>query len=124
LGTIGQLVRVIVPAALPAVITAVFLAIARIVGETAPLMLTAGENRLWPTSLNDYTPSLPLYIYNYAKSGYEDWIRQAWAAALVLSTIVMLLNFGIRFLTGKRHRQASSADGEPAIFSLRQNILG
>ena len=104
------LLRVTVPAALPAIITAVFLAIARIVGETAPLLLTAGNNRLWPRSLSDYTPSLPLYIYLYASSADEDWHRQAWAAALVLLTAVMLLNFGIRFLTGKRVLLASRAD--------------
>ena len=96
------LVRVTVPAALPAIITAVFLAIARIVGETAPLLLTAGMNRYWPLSLDDYTPSLPVYIFNYANSPYEDWHRQAWAAALLLLMIVMLLNFGIRFFTGTR----------------------
>ena len=96
------LVRVTVPSALPSIITAVFLAIARIVGETAPLLLTAGMNSYWPRSLGDYTPSLPVYIFNYANSPYEDWHRQAWAAALLLLTIVMLLNFGIRFLTGKR----------------------
>ena len=96
------LLRVTVPAALPSIITAVFLAIARIVGETAPLLLTAGMNRYWPSSLADYTPSLPVYIFNYANSPYEDWHHQAWAAALLLLTIVMLLNFGIRFLTGAR----------------------
>jgi phosphate transport system permease protein len=96
------LARVTVPAALPAIITAVFLAIARIVGETAPLLLTAGMNPYWPRSLDDYTPSLPVYIFNYANSPYEDWHRQAWAAALLLLTVVMVLNFGIRFLTGKR----------------------
>ncbi len=96
------LVRVTVPAALPAIVTAVFLAIARIIGETAPLLLTAGMNSYWPRSLGDYTPSLPVYIFNYANSPYEDWHRQAWAAALLLLTIVMLLNFGIRFLTGRK----------------------
>ena len=96
------LVRVIVPAALPAIITGVFLAIARIVGETAPLLLTAGNNRFWPRSLNDYTPSLPLYIYLYATSADDQWHRQAWAAALVLLAVVMLLNLGIRFLTANK----------------------
>lgn len=96
------LARVTVPAALPAIITAVFLAIARIVGETAPLLLTAGSNRFWPRSLGDYVPSLPVYIFQYANSPYEDWHRQAWAAALLLLTTVMLLNFGIRFFAGKR----------------------
>jgi phosphate transport system permease protein len=94
--------RVTVPAALPAIITAVFLAIARIVGETAPLLLTAGSNDFWPTSLGDYTPTLPVQIYLFAVGPYEEWHRQAWAAALILLTIVMLLNFGVRLAPGKR----------------------
>ncbi len=96
------LVRVTVPTALPAIITAAFLAIARIVGETAPLLLTAGSNRFWATSMSDFTPSLPVYIFNYAVSPYDDWHQQAWSAALVLLTLVMLLNLGVRFVTGKR----------------------
>ncbi len=103
-------VRVTVPAALPAVITGVFLAIARVAGETAPLLLTASSNRYWPTSPNDFTPSLPYYIFTYAVSGDPDWHRQGWAAALVLLTVVMLLNFGIRFLTGKRAVLAAQSD--------------
>jgi phosphate transport system permease protein len=95
-------VRVVIPAALPAIITAVCLAIARVAGETAPLLLTAFSNTFWPTSPNDSTPSLPVYIFNYSISPYEDWHRQAWAAALVLLVVVMLLNFGIRLVTGKR----------------------
>jgi phosphate transport system permease protein len=102
--------KVVVPAALPAIITALFLAIARIGGETAPLLLTASNNRFWPSSPNDFTPSLPVYIFNYALSSYEDWHRQAWAAALVLLTVIMLLNFGIRFLTGKRLILAAHAE--------------
>jgi phosphate transport system permease protein len=94
--------RVTLPAALPAVVTAVFLAVARIAGETAPLLLTASSNQYWPNSPNDFTPSLPVYIFTYAVSPYADWHRQAWAAALVLLVGVMLLNFGIRVLTGKR----------------------
>jgi phosphate transport system permease protein len=102
--------RVIVPAALPAIITAVFLAIARIGGETAPLLLTASSNQFWPTSPNDFTPSLPVYVFTYAVSPYPDWHRQAWAAALVLLAAVMLLNIGIRLLTGKRVLRASQAE--------------
>jgi phosphate transport system permease protein len=102
--------RVSVPAALPAIITGVFLAIARIGGETAPLLLAAGGNRYYPTSPGDRTPSLPVYIFNYAMSPYDDWKRQAWAAALVLLVVVMLLNFGIRWLTGKRVLLASRAE--------------
>jgi phosphate transport system permease protein len=101
--------RVAVPAALPAIITAVFLAIARIAGETAPLLLTASSNQYWPSSPGDFTPSLPVYIFNYAVSPYEDWHRQAWAAALVLLAAVMVLNFGVRLLAGKRVLSASAA---------------
>jgi phosphate transport system permease protein len=102
--------RVTVPAALPAIITAVFLAIARIAGETAPLLMTAFGNTFWPRGPNDSTPSLPMYIYNYAISPYDDWHRQAWAAALVLLVVVMLLSFGVRAVAGKRLVRASQAD--------------
>jgi phosphate transport system permease protein len=94
--------RVILPAALPAVITAMCLAIARVAGETAPLILTAGHNIYWPNGPADYIPSLPVVIWKYSGSPYSDWHRQAWAAALVLLVVVMLLNFGIRAITGKR----------------------
>ncbi|MGC1717381.1 MAG: phosphate ABC transporter permease subunit PstC [Isosphaeraceae bacterium] len=93
---------IVVPAALPALITALFLAIARVAGETAPLLLTASSNQFWPSSPGDFTPSLPVYIFTYAVSPYEDWHRQAWAAALVLVVAVMLLNFCVRVLGGKR----------------------
>jgi phosphate transport system permease protein len=110
-GTHAQTVlRVVLPAALPAVITAIFLAIARVAGETAPLLLTAFGNQFWPRSPSDATPSLPVYIFNYAISPYDDWHRQAWAAALVLLVGVLVLNFGIRLLAGKRLVAAGSAD--------------
>jgi phosphate transport system permease protein len=102
--------RVTIPAALPAIITGVFLAIARIGGETAPLLLTAGSNLFWQTSPNDLTPSLPVNIYTYATSPSEDWHELAWAAALVLMIGVMGLNFGIRLATGKRVISASRAE--------------
>jgi phosphate transport system permease protein len=102
--------RVSLPAALPAIITGVFLAIARIAGETAPLYLTAGDSRHWPVSLNDYTPSLPVTIYTYATSSVENWRQQAWGAAFMLLMLVMVLNFGIRLLTGKRIVRAAHAD--------------
>jgi phosphate transport system permease protein len=104
-----MMVRVVVPAALPSIITAVFLSIARVAGETAPLLLTASGNSLWPQSPNDFTPSLPVIIFTYAVSPYDDWHRQAWAAALVLLTVVMVLNFGVRLAAGKRVLTASNA---------------
>jgi phosphate transport system permease protein len=71
--------RVSVPAALPAIVTGVFLAIARIAGETAPLLLTCGDSTFWPrTFLKGYTPTLPRYVYNYARSAYPEQNQQAW----------------------------------------------
>ncbi len=104
------ILRIALPAAFPAIVTAIFLAIARVAGETAPLLLTASSNQFWQQSINDPTPSLPAFIYNYARSPYEDWHRQAWAAALVLLTAIMLLNFGVRAIAGKRVVLASSAE--------------
>lgn len=102
--------RVTVPAALPAIITAVFLGIARVAGETAPLLLTASSNDFWPRSINDFTPSLPVYIFNYATGPYDDWHRMAWAAAFVLLAAVLMLNVCVRLVAGKRVLQASEAD--------------
>jgi phosphate transport system permease protein len=102
--------RVSVPAALPAIITGAFLAIARIAGETAPLLMTAFGNDKFATGPSDQTAFLPLYIYRYSTSGWKPYEDQAWAAAMVLLTFVMLLNVGIRILTGKRVVLASQAD--------------
>ncbi len=102
--------RVTVPAALPAIITAVFLGIARVAGETAPLLLTASSNDYWPRSVNDFTPSLPVYIFNYAISPWDDWHRKAWAAAFVLLAAVLVLNVAVRAFSGKRVLQASQAE--------------
>jgi phosphate transport system permease protein len=104
------ILRIAVPAAFPAIVTAVFLAIARVAGETAPLLLTAFSNQFMAKSHSDCTPSLPVFIYNYAISPYEDWHRQAWAAALVLLSAIMILNFGVRAIAGKRIVLASSAE--------------
>jgi phosphate transport system permease protein len=102
--------RVIVPSALPAIVTGVFLAIARIAGETAPLLFTAYNSNYWPRSLGDRTPFLTYYIYNYSLSDIAEEQRQAWAGALVLLAFVMVLNIGIRAITGKRALAASQAD--------------
>jgi phosphate transport system permease protein len=102
--------RVSVPAALPAIITGAFLALARIAGETAPLLMTAFGNENISTGPSDQTAFLPLYIYRYSMSGEPTLVPQAWAAALVLLTFVMVLNVGIRLITGKRVVLASQAD--------------
>ncbi len=101
--------RVIVPAALPAIITGILLAMSRIAGETAPLLLTAGNSQFWPQSLSEPTPYLTYYIYDYAKSGKPELERQAWAASFVLLVFIMSLNISIRFLSGKRQITATAA---------------
>jgi phosphate transport system permease protein len=102
--------RVLLPAALPAIITGVFLAIARIAGETAPLLFTAGSSGYWPTGLNKKTPFLTYYIYNGAIGNDEVMRDLAWGGAFVLLTFVMLLNIGVRLLAGRRAVSAARAD--------------
>jgi len=103
-------VRVTVPAALPAIITGVFLAVGRIAGETAPLLLTAGGSELVARSPSDPTAFLPYYIYTYGSSGYEAAESKAWAAAFVLLSVIMVLNVGIRYISGQRVVAAARGD--------------
>lgn len=100
--------RVTVPAALPAIVTAIFLSIARIAGETAPLLLTAQTTDYDFESLSRKTASLPYFIYRYT-GGSEYQQQQGWSAAFLLMVVVLLLNFGIRFAAGKRVVQASQS---------------
>ncbi len=90
---------VVLPAALPGIITGIVLALARIAGETAPLLFTAFNNRFFTTSLTQPISSLTVQVYTYAMSPYEDWHRQAWAGALVLVTIVLLCSILARLAT-------------------------
>lgn len=104
-------VKVVLPAAIPAIITGVFLAIGRVAGETAPLILTARGSQFFPRSPSDPTPSLPFYIYEFSKyAPGSDEIRLAWTAAFVLVVVVMLLNIGVRLAMGKRVVAAARAD--------------
>jgi phosphate transport system permease protein len=99
---------VVLPATLPGIITGVVLALARIAGETAPLLFTALNNRFFSTSLRQPISSLTVQVYSYAQSPYEDWHRQAWAGALVLVTIVLLCSLMARVATYRlesMHRQ-------------------
>ncbi len=95
--------RVILPAATKGITTGVLLAIARAAGETAPLLFTALGNRFWSTSLMQPMASLTQFIYDYARTAYDDWIRQAWAAAFVLICLVFLVNILFRFVTRSRY---------------------
>lgn len=94
--------RVVLRTALPGIATGVMLAVARVAGETAPLLFTAFGNRFWTSSLSEPTASLPVQIYTYAVSPYEDWHRQAWTAALVLVMLVLLLNVSARWFLLRR----------------------
>jgi len=97
--------RVILRTAAPGIAVGVMLAVARAAGETAPLLFTAFNNRFRSESLAEPTASLPVTIYTYAVSPYEDWHRQAWAAALVLLVVVLLLNVSARLLVQNRVRE-------------------
>jgi len=96
--------RVMLRTALPGIAVGIMLSVARVAGETAPLLFTAFSNRFWSTGVNEPTASLSVNIYTNAVSPYEDWHRQAWAAALVLLLTVLLLNISARFLVRTRVR--------------------
>jgi phosphate transport system permease protein len=95
--------RVILPTALKGITTGVLLSIARAAGETAPLLFTALGNRFWSTSLNQPIASLTVFIYDYARAPFEDWNRQAWAAAFVLIALIFILNIVFRIVTRSKY---------------------
>ena len=96
------IVRIVLRGNLSAVATGVILAVARVSGETAPLLFTALNNRFWTHRLDQPISSLPVQIYTYAISPYDDWQSQAWAGALVLVLFVFVVNLGSRFLLNPR----------------------
>lgn len=100
------IVQIIVRTALKGIVTGVLLAAARVAGETAPLLFTAFGNRYWNHHLSDPIAALPLQIFNYAISPYEDWHRQAWAGALVLLLFIAIVNISVRVLTRDRFSQS------------------
>jgi phosphate transport system permease protein len=92
------ILAVVLPASLSGILTGVLLAIARVTGETAPLLFTAFGNQFWSWSLSQPIAALPLQIFTYAISPYDDWHRQAWAGSLVLVALVLVLSVGARLL--------------------------
>ncbi len=99
------IIRIVLRTALPGVVTGVMLAIARVAGETAPLLFTALGNRFWSTSLTQPIAALPLQIFDYAKSPFDDWHAQAWAGALTLITLIFLLSLVVRLATRRTAQQ-------------------
>ncbi len=93
---------IVFPTAFKGVLTSVMLAVARVTGETAPLLFTALGNQFFNESLNEPTASLPVQVYNFASSGFEDLQRQAWAGALVLVLFVLTVNLATRLLLTSR----------------------
>jgi phosphate transport system permease protein len=95
------IMRVVVPAAYRGIMTAILLALARVAGETAPLLFTALGNHYWSPGWNQPTSSLPVMIFTYALSPYEEWHRQAWAAGLVLLGLVLMVNIVARVILSR-----------------------
>ena len=95
---------VIVPAALPGILTGVLVALARVAGETAPLLFTAFGNRFWSINLRQPIASLTQQVYLYANSAYDDWHRQAWAGAFLLVMIILTLSIIARLSVRRLER--------------------
>lgn len=95
-------ISVVLRTALAGIVTGALVAVARIAGETAPLLFTAFGNQFWSTSLREPIAALPLQIFTYAISAYDEWHRQAWAGALVLISIVLIISLAARLATRSR----------------------
>ncbi len=95
---------VVLPAALPGIVTGVLLALSRIAGETAPLLFTSFNNRFFTTDVSQPISTLTVQVYTYAISPYQDWHRQAWAGALVLVLIVFTCSLLARLATARMER--------------------
>ena len=94
---------IVLRTAMPGIVTGALVAVARIAGETAPLLFTAFGNAFWSVALNEPIDALPLRIFNYAISPYDEWNSLAWAGALVLICIVLVISIGARVVTRARH---------------------
>jgi phosphate transport system permease protein len=97
--------RIVFRTGLGGIVTGIMLAIARAAGETAPLLFTALNNRFWHTTLDQPIASLTVFIYNYGVSPFDDWIAQAWAGALLLMFLILLLSIAVRVSTRTKYSQ-------------------
>jgi phosphate transport system permease protein len=95
------ILTVIVPAARQGILTGLILGVARVAGETAPLLFTSLNNQFWSEKLTEPTATLPVMIYKLAVSAYDDWHRQAWAAGLVLLGLVLIANIAARWVLSR-----------------------
>lgn len=93
---------VVLPAAASGIVTGAMLAVARVSGETAPLLFTAFGSRFFNVYLDQPMASLTVQIYNYAISPYDEWHAQAWAATLILMTLILVINITVRFFTRRK----------------------
>jgi phosphate transport system permease protein len=95
--------QIVLRTALGGIVTGVLVAVARVAGETAPLLFTAFGNQFWSTNVTQPIAALPLQLFTYAISPYDDWHAQAWAGALVLIGLVLVISVIARFVTRSRH---------------------
>lgn len=95
---------VVIPAALPGIITGVLVAIARIAGETAPLLFTAFNNRFFSADVTQPVSTLTVQVFTYAISPYDEWHRQAWAGAFLLILMILIFSLAARFATRRLER--------------------
>ncbi|HEV8410680.1 MAG TPA: phosphate ABC transporter permease PstA [Gemmatimonadaceae bacterium] len=95
------LATVVIPAAKDGIITGIMLNLARVAGETAPLLFTSLNNQFWSPGVNKPTSTLPVMIYTYALSPYDDWHRQAWAAGFVLLMLILTINVSARMILSR-----------------------
>jgi phosphate transport system permease protein len=93
---------VVIPAAKHGIITGIMLNLARVAGETAPLLFTSFGNRFWSPGWEQPTASLPVMIFTYAVAPYDDWHQQAWSAGFVLLTLVLMVNIIARVILSRR----------------------
>ena len=98
------IVQIVYRGAMSGIMTGILLAIARIAGETAPLLFTALNNQFWSTNLERPLANLPVVIFQFAMSPYEDWHHLAWAGALIITAAILILNIIARFILYKSRR--------------------
>ena len=102
------IIDIVIPSSIGGILTGIMVSLARVAGETAPLLFTAFGNRFWHSSLVEPIAALPLQIFAYAISPFDDWHRQAWAGALVLITMVFLINLLANYFVLRQSRVFSA----------------